>query len=286
MHVALATYRKLPNLSADDQLLVPELLRLGIVAHPHVWDEAGVPWHVADLVVIRSCWDYHLRLDEFLTWIAALEARGTRVEHGTAIVRANADKRYLLDLARRGFSVIPTRIVPRGTVVGPGDLVFGNARRLVFKPSVSATAYRTWTAAAGDPANVPRAVEVLQDADLLIQPFVDAIARDGEWALAFFDGCFSHAWTKHAARGEFRVQEEYGGEAVARRAPDWMIAAAQEVLDASAPGALYARIDGYVDGRTLVVSEVELIEPSLRLDLDHSAPRRFAEAIRARVARR
>src|SRR5690606_39788133 len=64
--VALATCGRLPRLAEDDRLLLDPLERLGVRAEPVVWDAVGVDWGVYDAVVIRSCWDYYHRMEEFL----------------------------------------------------------------------------------------------------------------------------------------------------------------------------------------------------------------------------
>src|SRR5678809_600523 len=112
--VALATYESAPDLAPDDRLLVPALERASISAEAAVWSDQSIDWGSYDAVVIRSCWDYHLRVAEFFTWLDRLESERVRVWNPPALVRWNADKRYLLDLARRGVPTIPTMIALRG----------------------------------------------------------------------------------------------------------------------------------------------------------------------------
>ena len=64
--VGLATCDKLPQLTDDDRLLLHPLSQAGIAAAPVVWDDREVNWQEYSCIVIRSCWDYHKRLDEFL----------------------------------------------------------------------------------------------------------------------------------------------------------------------------------------------------------------------------
>jgi hypothetical protein len=118
---------------------------------------------------------------------------------------------------------------------------------------------------------------------VMVQPFVPGIASDGEWSLQFFGGPFSHAVIKSAERGtgEFRVQREYGGTHEAVTPPPGILRQAEYALR-SAPGeSLYARADGVVIDGNLVVTELELLDPSLFLDADPAAPERFAAAIAA-----
>src|SRR5205814_376880 len=77
--IALATSAKLPTLNEDDRLLIPALAERGLAAVPAVWDAPDVCWEEFQGVVVRSCWDYHHRLEEFLTWVARLERAGIPV---------------------------------------------------------------------------------------------------------------------------------------------------------------------------------------------------------------
>src|SRR5437899_1122020 len=71
--IALATSAKLPTLNDDDRLLIPALAELGLAAVPAVWDSPEMCWEEFQSVVVRSCWDYHHRREEFLAWVARLE---------------------------------------------------------------------------------------------------------------------------------------------------------------------------------------------------------------------
>jgi len=85
---------------------------------------------------------------------------------------------------------------------------------------------------------------------------------------------------KRPAAGDFRVQHEFGGSAELVPRPDeLLVAAARRVADAAPGPWLYARVDGcQVDG-AFVLLELEMLEPSLFLDLDPGAAGRFADAI-------
>jgi hypothetical protein len=60
-----------------------------------------VDWAAYDAVIFRSTWDYHLRFDEFRAWLDRLASLGVCAWNSPSLVRWNADKRYLLDLARK-----------------------------------------------------------------------------------------------------------------------------------------------------------------------------------------
>lgn len=281
--VGLATYRRLPNLSADDRVLVPALAALGLRAEAVVWDQPDVPPGVT-AVVIRSCWDYHLRIDEFFSWLSRLERRGVRVLNPPPLIRWNADKHYLLDLSSRGVATVPTRVIRKGERGRlAGVLAEAGFEEAVVKPAVSASAHATWRTSRAlahhDDSQFQAAVAA---GDVLVQPLISVVATQGEWSVICFGGTPSHAVLKRPAAGDWRVQGELGGTAQLRTAPPALIKDARRVLSAAgAEQAAYARVDGYLDDDRLVLMELELIEPQLYLDLEPEAPSRFAGAIAA-----
>jgi len=117
----------------------------------------------------------------------------------------------------------------------------------------------------------------------MVQPFVQEVESDGEWSLQFFGGVFSHAVRKYAAVGDFRVTREWGGWHEAVTPPPNVIREAERALRVAPGESLYARVDGVIRTGSLVVTELELLEPSLYLDADPDAPMRFAQAIAARL---
>ena len=117
LNIALATASAFAALVADDRLLVDALAERGSSAAGAIWNDNEVRWTDYDAVVIRSCWDYHLAHDAFLAWIARLASSGVRVLNPPPLVRWNAEKGYLRDLAARGVVVVPTRWVQRGDVL-------------------------------------------------------------------------------------------------------------------------------------------------------------------------
>ena len=158
-----------------------------------------------------------------------------------------------------------------------------------MKPAVSGGAHRTWRASPGEPADEARLSAMAGDGTVLIQPLVDEIERDGEWSLIFFDGRFSHAVIKRPRSGDFRVQKEHGGTVEPIVPSASIIAdAARAIAAASAAGEtpLYARVDGCVVDGTLMLMELELLEPELFLRTDAAAGDRLASALLARLADR
>jgi hypothetical protein len=89
-------------------------------------------------------------------------------------------------------------------------------------------------------------------------------------------GSFSHAVCKLPRAGDFRVQEEFGGTADRVDVGERLIHQAARAVAAAPGNPLYARVDGVVVGGEFVLTELELVEPSLFLGLDDAAPDRLA----------
>jgi hypothetical protein len=256
MRVALVTWSGLPGLAADDRLLRDALLADSHEVAATVWDDPDVAWHAYDAIVIRSTWDYHKRVDEFRAWLASLG--DAPLWNPRAVVERNLHKSYLLAMP----NVVPTRIVQPGEHVEVTE-------RVVVKPAVSASAFLTTVEERSFVASF----------EALVQPFVEEITTKGEWSLLFAAGQFSHAVLKQPQRGDFRVQHEFGGSAIATQPPRALIDDAHAILATIEEPWLYARVDGVERDGRLLLMELEMTEPSLFLALDAEAPRRFARAI-------
>ena len=284
MRIALVTCRRLPDLDPDDHPLAEELTARGHAATPAIWDEAAIDWASFDVALLRSPWDYHHRLDEFLGW-AARAAEATRLLNPLALVRWNSHKSYLVELAGRGADVIPTEILPAGATVDLRSFLSQRGwARAVVKPAVSADAFGTVlvggeTMAAGQ----AHADAMLAERDMMIQPYFASVEEPGERCLIHIDGRFSHAVRK---RSHFLGGRHVGPEGRSVEAADDERAAATRVLELSgARSALYARVDlaRDDDGRPRLM-ELELVEPTLFFTSAAGSAARMADALEARMA--
>jgi glutathione synthase/RimK-type ligase-like ATP-grasp enzyme len=282
--ILLATCESLPNLTQDDQSLIPLLAKRGVEARPAVWSDPSVRWSEADAVLIRSCWDYHLCLREFLAWINAIEQAKVRIWNPPPMLRWNTKKIYLRELEERGVPIVPT-LWPEPGFDLKQELQRRKWKQAVVKPRVSATAYRTTLTS---PENTDAAQTLVNDLmrgpGAMVQEFLEEVQSQGEWSLIFFSGQFSHAVIKTPKAGDFRVQHDFGGAERLADAPGTVIQAATRVIAAVENTPLYARVDGVESGGRFLLMELELIEPALFLKLSDGAAERFAEAIAARCS--
>jgi glutathione synthase/RimK-type ligase-like ATP-grasp enzyme len=282
--IAFVTHTGLPSLADDDRLAVEELIRRGAEVEPAVWDDPGVQWSGFDSVILRSSWDYHLKLSSFLGWLDRLEGEGVPLWNPAAVVRANVDKGYLVDLAATGIPVIPTVRVEQGSAADLGATLDERGwTDAVVKPAVSGGAFRTWRTPRSQAAAEQSTFEdLLAISPALVQPFLPEIQTRGEWSIIFLGGEYSHAVLKRPRKGDFRVQEHLGGRSEPESPAPELIAQARAAVETIPGPWLYARVDGVETDAGLLLMELELTEPSLFLGTDREAPARFAEAILAR----
>ena len=279
--IALATNREFPTLSDDDRLVVARLAALGIRAEPVIWDDPDAEWRSFDAVIVRSCWDYHLRLGAFMAWIDDLQRLAVPLWNPAPIVRWNADKTYLRDLAARGAAIPPTVWLAPGAAPDLQDVMVAHGwDEAVIKPAVSAAAHNTYRVSRQDaPGFQARLRAILASSGALVQQFMPAITDGGEWSFIFFGKRYSHTIRKRPQAGDYRVQIMYGGTWAAASPPAHLLAQAQSIVDGIQSPLLYSRVDGVAMNGTLVLLELELIEPYLFLGDVPDAPDHFAVAI-------
>jgi glutathione synthase/RimK-type ligase-like ATP-grasp enzyme len=281
--IAFVTMDSLEGYVADDHLAVAPLEKLGWSVAAISWRAPSERWECHAGVVIRSPWDYQRDVDRFLAALERIERSGARLANPLALVRWNVRKSYLLELAARGCPLPRTELSEALTAAELDAFVRDcGDRGAVAKPLVGAGGVGTHLLHAADPASRGAALAELTGRAVLLQRFLPAIRTEGEHSLVFFRGTFSHAVRKVPTGGEFRVQEERGGEILpgGEPAPD-LLAAAEQILRAAGPAPLYARVDLVREAGAPVLMELEVIEPSLYLRTERGAPGRFAAAVDA-----
>ena len=281
---AFATSSTVNGITDDDLLVARELRARGWTVDAATWNDAGVDWAAFDLVVLRSTWDYHLHVGDFLEWLSRLDRLQVDVRNPVSVIRWNSKKSYLRDLETAGVRIVPTRWIPQHDQAALADIA-GNAQweRFVVKPAVSASAHRTWRGALSEATLLEASFRAMvTHGDVLVQPFLDEVITTGEWSLLFYGGAYSHSVLKKPRADDFRVQREHGGSSITLDAPAAAVAGAAQALAAAerlCGPTRYARVDGYMVSDAFVLMELELIEPDLYLRASDDAPRRLADAL-------
>ena len=282
MRVALVTCTTWPELSASDRLYAEALEQLGVSTVGAPWNGPPEPFADVDLVVLRSNWDYHHDLAGFTAWLNDLDRLGTQVLNAPSLVRWNLDKRYLLDLERWGVCVPKTEVVPADPSAIASILARRGWAQAVVKPTVGASGYGVRLVRADDLLATAGAAAP-GPAEVVVQEFMAEVVEAGEISFVFFDGEYSHAVLKRPAAGDFRVNSDYQGTIEPFRPDADLVQQAREALDVLDETPLYARVDAIVRDGALVVTELELNEPSLSLVLAPGSAARFAEATLRRL---
>ena len=276
--LALATSSKHPQLAADDRLLLAPLAARNLAAEAAIWDDPDTEWSRFAAVVIRSCWDYHLQSEKFLSWITQLESANIPVFNSARLIRWNANKSYLRDLEAKGVPIVPTYWGDDPISLQDKLRVLGWTQAVV-KPRISATAYRTELVTQNHARCAQQLFEELsRTSGVMVQKFMENISTEGEWSVIFFGGVFSHAILKKPKPGDFRVQNDFGGTSQLADPPLHVLTAATRAVQ-SVDRTIYARVDGVVDAGQFRLMELELIEPMLFLADHPEAPNRFANAV-------
>lgn len=293
MKIALVTAIAAYSLDEDLAPLQKALQALGIDAPILAWDDASVSWQRFDAALLRSPWDYTDRLPEFLDW-AEQTSKQTTLINPLSVVRANTDKHYLAQLAAAGLAVVPSAFAEPGEDAGAALLTFLDAHQdaadFVLKPAVGAGSRDAQRYARNQVAEATRHIARLLDAkrSVLMQPYLPSVDSDGETALMFFDGVFSHAIRKGPLlqKDEGPTRALFAPEKITARTPGADELALANTILAALPEAplAYARVDliRAPDGSPCLL-ELELTEPSLFFAFAEGSAERFAAALLRRV---
>ena len=289
-HIGLVTSRVLTEPDPDREPLLAALDAAGVRASLVGWDDPDAPAaETFDALLLRSCWNYPQAVSAFRAWLKEASA-GTRIWNSPDTVRWNMHKQYLLEFEDAGIPIVPTRLVAQGTALDIASVAETDGwDDIVVKPAISAGSYRT-KRIESEAARRPDAQQfvdwILADSDLLIQPFMESVVSSyGERNLIWIDGEFTHAVAK---RARFDTDDE---SIISATATSDEVAFAETVLESfraihgseAADALLYARADLMRDNDgQLVLSELELIEPSLFLQHAPHASQALAAALASR----
>ena len=240
----------------------------------HVDDASGLHGYACVLPLLA--WGYHHDAARWQRACATWQREGLPLGNPAKVLAWNTDKRYLRELSARGVAIPPTAFVDALTQASV-EQAFADtgADELIAKPAVSGGAWKTRRLRRGD------VIDAAERMPMLLQPYLSTIETQGETSLLYFGGHLSHVVNKRPVVGEFRIQEEFGGQyALVPAPPAEALALAEQVLRVVDEPLLYARIDTLpdADGRWLLM-EAELIEPDFYLGVDPAQGAGFAQAL-------
>jgi glutathione synthase/RimK-type ligase-like ATP-grasp enzyme len=301
--IVFATCAHQPFLTADDQLLADALAALGYPVEPEPWTDIDPDTHLtSDPVVLRSTWDYHRVPTMFTAWLEAMADSRRTLLNPADVARANIDKSYLQSLAAAGIAVPKTRWIAHPDAAAIAAVLREERwDHAVLKPRIGATAHGTClifsdsllaTRSSGQTARVSEGWPSEDDlaparaSGALLQEFLPEIRDRGEVSMVYAGGAFSHAVTRRAKAGDFRVQQDFGGTVESLTPSPGLLAFGDTVMAHVSASCAYARVDLVDSARGPLLMELELIEPELYFRVVPGSAERMARVIVDRLAAR
>ncbi|HJP83170.1 MAG TPA: hypothetical protein VJ835_06645 [Fimbriimonadaceae bacterium] len=273
--IAIVTCGEMPEPDVDEPILANGLTVAGISSKLVAWDDPAVDWASFELAIVRSTWNY---LDDpcgFLNWMERT-SKATHLWNPVELMRTNLHKRYLLELSNRGVPIVPTTIVEKGATF---DLQAWGDQVVVIKPAISAGSWLTKKLVASSEEAENFLQENSAREDMLIQPFVESVDRGGESSWVWIDGEVTHGVIKQP-----RFHEGFEAVTVAPTPNAAQLAAVQKIMSLLPVTPFYARIDLMESEGEYLLSELELIEPSLFFLQNPRALDRFIAGVKQRLA--
>ncbi|MFQ3174951.1 MAG: glutathione synthase/RimK-type ligase-like ATP-grasp enzyme [Flavobacterium sp.] len=280
MKIAILTCEKLPQLTPEDQLLIPALAKSNIEATAVIWDSKSVNWSDFDYLIFRNTWDYFEKEVEFNLWLHQIEQLGIKTLNSIEIIKKNKHKFYLREMEKQGIKILPTIFIDKTDLLDLDKIMPAHWKKAVIKPAFSAGSYQTEVFDLEDLQKTNTDYKnIASEKELLLQEFMPEIQTFGETSFIFFNKKFSHAVNKKPIAGDFRIQVQFGGQYTLVHPNATLIEKAQQIVNTFNGELLYARVDGIVIDNELHLMEVECIEPDLYFNLSEGSLQRFVSAI-------
>jgi glutathione synthase/RimK-type ligase-like ATP-grasp enzyme len=273
------------NILDEDNMVKDALSKRGLKVHRVNWDNTTYDWSDTAHVLFRTTWDYFDRFEEFSLWLEKVNKETVLINPMKTILW-NMDKHYLLDLKKEGINT------PPGIFIEKGDNRSLNSHfneqvwdEAILKPAISGAGRHTYRLNENNVAKYEEIFKALiKEEAMLLQEYQQSITEKGEVAFMVFGGKFSHAILKKAKKGDFRVQDDFGGTVHDYNASEEEILFVEKVVSICKPMPLYARVDIMWDNNDdICVSELELIEPELWFRKSITAADLLAEAITNKI---
>ncbi len=270
MKIALLSCENLPEPDHDEAPLMQALTACGADAEVVPWDGDYGDLSRFDGLVLRATWNYPEKPEEFRAFLENAAGSSVLINPIEAL-RKNLHKEYLLELRAAGVPTVPTELVRRGDSWAVADCAWDS---VVIKPAVSCGSFRTKMFERSDPAAQHFLDELAAERDTLVQPRLAGFRDPGERALVWIDGKFSHGMLKQP---RFSGQDESVTLLPSVEPANHELA--ERALATAGEGLAYARVDIVQTERGPVISELELLEPSLFFWARPEAAAELARAI-------
>lgn len=269
----------------EDNFVIDALKRKDLKVIKTYWDNPYFDFKETKIVLLRTIWDYFYRFKEFSKWLIKTKEL-TKIINHPEIIYQNIDKHYLIDLKIEGINIPKTYFIDKGDKRSLSELHKDfSLNNSVLKPCVSGAGRHTYKLEADNLQEYENIYkQLISEEDIMLQEFQHNIYEKGEIAFMVFNGKFSHAVLKKAKKGDFRVQDDFGGSVHIYSPSQEEVKFAENVVAVVSPTPVYARVDIIWDNNNKpAVSELELIEPELWFRFYPPAADLLADAITAKL---
>ena len=140
-----------------------------------------------------------------------------------------------------------------------------NWNHIVIKPTISGAARLTYQLEGHEIDDFQlKWIDLTNQEEFIVQEFQKNVVKTGEIAIILFGGKYSHAVLKKAKKGDFRVQDDFGGTVEKINPSKDLIALAEKTIQKLEPIPFYSRVDLILNNENNpIIMELELIEPEL-----------------------
>jgi len=269
------------NILTEDHLLTQALQEQGLTVTRTYWDNEDFNWTGTQFAIFRATWDYFHRFDEFHRW---LKKRSEQIQfiNPYPIILWSMDKHYLAYLREKGINIPPSIFIEKNTATTLQDIYqLSGWSKVIIKPTIGGGARHTYLIDANTLSDHEQLFqELISSEAMIMQEFQTNILDRGEVSFMVFGGIYSHAVLKKARRGDFRVQDDFGGSLYPYQASDEEKQFVERVIAQCPEQPVYARVDVMWDNNNqLCLSELELIEPELWFRKDPHAANAMAQVV-------
>lgn len=270
------------NVLKEDRLVMDGLEKLNLRTIKKDWNDTNFNWSSTKSAIFRSTWDYFDQFSNFRNWLELVKEQCYLINPYEQI-NWNLDKHYLLDLQKLDLPIVESVFVSKKTQLNLETISKSkNWKDIVIKPTISGAARHTYHLKNDEIKKFQdKWLSLTNNEDFMVQEFQKNILSTGEIAVMLFGGEYSHSVLKKAKKGDFRVQDDFGGSVEKINPSLEIIELAEKTVKSLKTMPLYARVDIIFDnGSNPVISELELIEPELWFRFKEESAYKLAEIVK------
>ena len=270
------------NVLKEDRLVMDGLEKLNLRTIKKDWNDTNFNWSSTKSAIFRSTWDYFDQFSNFRNWLELVKEQCYLINPYEQI-NWNLDKHYLLDLQKLDLPIVESVFVSKKTQLNLETISKSkNWKDIVIKPTISGAARHTYHLKNDEIKKFQdKWLSLTNNEDFMVQEFQKNILSTGEIAVMLFGGEYSHSVLKKAKKGDFRVQDDFGGSVEKINPSLEIIELAEKTVKSLKTMPLYGRVDIIFDnGSNPVISELELIEPELWFRFKEESAYKLAEIVK------